>query len=58
MPAAIIQALAADGIECAEIGQVEKGAAIVWQVQPGGRREILPRPKRDEIARVFEESGG
>lgn len=53
--AGIIQALSSNEIDCAEIGQMEKGAAIVWQSPAGTRREILPRPKRDEITRVFQE---
>jgi hydrogenase maturation factor len=47
-------ALEAEGILCAEIGTVEEGPAAVWQKTPGGR-SILPRPARDEIARLFEQ---
>jgi hydrogenase maturation factor len=43
------------GIQCAEIGIVEMGPPNVW-VEAEGNREILPHPKRDEIARLFEET--
>lgn len=49
----ICQALREEGIKCAEIGSVESGSAQVWRRTPGGR-ELLPRPERDEIARIFE----
>ena len=51
---AIRHALDAEGIPCAEIGVVEAGSPAV--LQPDG--EILPRPARDEIARVYETSSG
>lgn len=48
--AAIRTALEAEGIACAEIGWIEEGPAGVWQ----SSGEPLPRPARDDIARVFE----
>lgn len=48
----IRRALEAEGITCSEIGRVEEGPAGVWQ--PDG--SPLPRPARDDIARVFEEN--
>jgi hydrogenase maturation factor len=49
----ISRAIQAAGIPCAEIGEVRAGPAGVWQrVQSG--LEQLPRPIRDEIARLFE----
>jgi hydrogenase maturation factor len=48
--AAIRAALQAEGIACAEIGRVEEGPQGVWQ-EAG---QALPRPARDEIARIFE----
>jgi hydrogenase expression/formation protein HypE len=53
---AICTALTAAGIVCAEIGAVELGAPAVWQAAPTGRAP-LPRPARDEVARVFEGAG-
>lgn len=50
---AICHALMAEGIRCTEIGWVEPGPPEVWQPGSGGR-ERLPRPARDEIARVYE----
>lgn len=51
---AVIQAaLQADGITCAEIGGVEDGPSGVWQTNG----QVLPRPARDEIARIFEKAG-
>jgi hydrogenase maturation factor len=51
--AAIIAALQAEDIACAEIGQVIEGKPGVWIARDG--QEIpLPRPLRDDIARVFE----
>lgn len=47
---AICSALQTAGIPCAEIGSVEAGDPQV--VKPGGM--LLPRPARDEIARLFE----
>ncbi len=49
----IRQALEGEGILCAEIGVVEPGPAAVWRTDASGR-VILPRPDRDEIARLFE----
>lgn len=43
-------ALEREGILCAEIGRVEEGEPGVWQT--GG--VALPRPARDDIARVYE----
>jgi hydrogenase expression/formation protein HypE len=51
--AAIGQALAAGGVPCVEIGVVEGGPPGVWQGH-GAARKALPRPARDEIARLFE----
>ena len=48
--AGIRAALEGEGITCAEIGQIEEGPAGVWQ----SNDEVLPRPARDEIARVYE----
>ena len=48
----ICAALQAEGIDCGEIGWVEAGPVGVWQ--PDG--QVFPRPARDEIARVYEES--
>ena len=50
----IRRALETEGIVCAEVGVVEAGPAAAWQ-KKGAGREALPRPERDEIARVFEE---
>jgi len=50
---AILRALQAAGILCTEIGWVEAGNAVVWKQTPQGW-EVLPRPKRDEITRVYE----
>ncbi len=49
----ICQALEKEGIPCAEIGRVEKGMPQVWRSSAAGK-ELLPRPLRDEIARVFD----
>ncbi len=49
----IIQSLEKEGIACADIGCVEAGQARVFQTTPKGRQP-LPRPERDEIARVYE----
>jgi hydrogenase expression/formation protein HypE len=48
-------ALISAGIPCAEIGSVEDGSPGAWQVV-GGVRSPLPRPERDEIARLFDQS--
>ena len=47
---AICSALQVEGISCAQIGRVEAGEVQV--TTPGG--VLLPRPARDEIARLFE----
>jgi hydrogenase expression/formation protein HypE len=47
---AICAALEAEGIRCAVIGNVEEGTAGVFP--PDG--ELMARPARDEIARVYE----
>jgi hydrogenase expression/formation protein HypE len=49
----ICQALEMEGITCAEIGSVESGSVQVWRRTTEGQK-LLPRPKRDEIARVFD----
>lgn len=46
------QAVEAGGIPCVEIGWVEEGPACVWAMSEG-ERTLLPRPERDEIARLF-----
>ncbi len=51
--AAIIAALQAEGIDAYSIGRVEDRPAAV--VDTRGGRHPLPRPPRDEIARLFEE---
>jgi hydrogenase maturation factor len=51
----IRRALESAGIRCAEIGRVEPGPPAVWSISSSGRT-LLPRPARDEIARVFEEN--
>ena len=49
----IMRALEASGISCTDIGTVSHGtAAVNNRVQTG--EVLLPRPERDEIARVFE----
>ena len=50
---AVIQALEDVGIVCMEIGRVEGGPPVVLRDTRNGR-EQLPRPPRDEIARLFE----
>lgn len=49
---AIIRTLQSEGIPCVEIGVIETGPAAVWR-RNGDGWEPLPRPARDEIARVF-----
>jgi hydrogenase maturation factor len=53
------RALESEGIPCTEIGRVEPGPASVWLEAPSGGlatgRETLPRPDRDEIARLYQE---
>jgi hydrogenase maturation factor len=46
----ICSALQVEGIPCAQIGRVEVGEAQVVTPEAG----LLPRPARDEIARLFE----
>lgn len=48
----ICQALADAGIACTVIGEVGEGGKKTAVVQPDG--SLLPRPARDEIARVYE----
>jgi hydrogenase maturation factor len=45
--------LQAEGIDCADIGTVQEGIPQVIQDTQQGTL-LLPRPKRDEIARLFE----
>jgi hydrogenase maturation factor len=49
----ICMAIESAGITCAEIGWVERGPAMVWR-KTGSSTEKLPRPARDEVARVFD----
>jgi len=51
----IQQALESDGIPCAEIGSVEDGPFSVWSQTEIGL-ELLPRPARDEITKLFASS--
>lgn len=51
--AVIRSALEKENIACAQIGRVESGPSQVWQETQIGR-QILPRPARDEITRVYE----
>ena len=51
----IRQALEAEGIRCADIGRVEPGPPAVWDISPP-RPALLPRPTRDEIAKLFEQA--
>jgi len=50
---AIISALESAGITCREIGRVEEGSGEVFYMR-NGARHAMPRPVRDEIARVYE----
>jgi hydrogenase expression/formation protein HypE len=50
--AQIISALQSQGINCTDIGWVEEGTPAAWQ-ELDGVRTPLPRPERDEIARLF-----
>ncbi len=52
----IRRALEAEGIACAEIGEVGDGPAEVRR-KTTTRYEVLPRPARDEIARLYEFAG-
>jgi hydrogenase expression/formation protein HypE len=54
--AVIIDALQEAGIRCAIIGTVSEGPPQVWQQTPS--RRLLPRPERDEIARIYEVKSG
>lgn len=49
----ILVAFAKEGLPCKVIGEVRKGAPVVWRKILGGA-ERLARPERDELARVFE----
>ncbi len=49
----ICSAIEKEGIPCSIIGRVETGPPEVWQTTPQGR-SLLPRPERDELARIFE----
>ena len=51
---AICTALQAEGIGCAQIGQVTAEVPGVWIMQDGSRVKLF-RPERDEIARFYEE---
>jgi hydrogenase maturation factor len=51
--ARIRHALAAEGIICADIGEVAGGPAAVWCIGASGR-ERLARPLRDAIAQIYE----
>ena len=51
--ARICRALEAEGIPCSEIGIVEAGPVAVGRRTASGL-ELLDRPERDEIARIFE----
>ena len=42
------------GIPCAEIGRVVDGPQAAWSMLRDGSRELLQRPERDDIARLFE----
>ncbi len=50
--AAICAALDVAGIVCVAIGAVEPGGPAVWQ-SAAAARAALPRPARDEVARLF-----
>ena len=51
--ARICDSLKSESVNCSVIGQVESGPPQVLQSIPDGRMP-LPRPERDEIARIFE----
>ena len=51
--ARICDSLRGEGLNCSVIGQVESGPSQVLQSTPEGIIP-LPRPERDEIARIFE----
>lgn len=50
----VCQALRAQGIPCTAIGRVQSGPPGVWNQLAGGLQP-LPRPARDEIARLFDQ---
>jgi hydrogenase expression/formation protein HypE len=49
----ICQEIELAGIPCAEIGFVDEGPPGVWLTTDSGTR-ALPRPERDEVARLFD----
>jgi len=49
---AIISALQAEGIHCAAIGRVHPGPSAVHEIVEG-RTNLLKRPERDDIGRVY-----
>jgi len=51
---AVCAALQAEDILCVDIGEVMAGRALVFDTSRG---EVLPRPDRDEITRVYERAG-
>ncbi len=51
--AVVCRALESAGIECAQIGKVGTGHAMVWNLV-GDVKKPLDRPKRDELSRLFE----
>lgn len=48
----VIQELKMAGIVGAHIGAVEEGEPAVWQIEDNKRKPV-PRPERDELARLF-----
>jgi hydrogenase maturation factor len=54
---AIRRALDAEGIPCAEIGEVGAGAACLVGLHGAGERTIRP-PERDEVARLLQNEHG
>jgi hydrogenase maturation factor len=50
---AVCQAIRSGGISCTQIGEVQAGPVAVWRVRSGAK-ELLARPDRDAIARLFE----
>jgi hydrogenase maturation factor len=50
---AIRRALEAEGIACAEIGEVGAGPVRLEHLHPPAGR-VIPAPERDEVARLFE----
>ena len=49
--ARITAALAAEGIECAEIGEIVEGYGVA--MRKAGAWELLPRPARDAVAALY-----